>query len=74
MFVVAYLNNVLIYSKNKKDYKKHVQIVLNILKKNKVKLALSKAKWFKEEVKFLSLIVRVKGTRMLNDKLKAIRE
>ena len=24
MFVIIYLNNILVYSKNKKDYKKHV--------------------------------------------------
>ncbi len=43
MFVIAYLDNVLIYSKTKEEYKKHVETVLDILKENNVKLLLSKA-------------------------------
>jgi hypothetical protein len=33
MFIIAYLDNILIYSKNKKDYVKYVQIVLDYLDK-----------------------------------------
>jgi hypothetical protein len=32
-FIIAYLDDILIYSKNKKDYIKHVQIVLDYLNK-----------------------------------------
>jgi outer membrane protein TolC len=31
IFVIAYLNNILIYSQNKKEYKEHVQTVLTLL-------------------------------------------
>ena len=33
MFVVIYLDNILVYLKNKKDHKKHVRQILNTLKK-----------------------------------------
>ena len=33
VFVIIYLNNILVYFKNKKNYKKHVRQILNILKK-----------------------------------------
>jgi hypothetical protein len=46
MFVIAYLNNVLIYSKSFKKHKTHVWKVLEIFKQNNVKLALQKAEWY----------------------------
>jgi hypothetical protein len=44
IFVIAYLDNVLIYSKTFKEHRCHIWIVLEIFKKNNVKLALHKAK------------------------------
>jgi hypothetical protein len=72
VFVVAYLNNVLIYSKTHKDYQQHVRKVLEIFKRNSVKLAPYKAEWFKEEVEFLKVIVGVNKVCMLEDKIKAV--
>ena len=72
MFVIAYLNNVLIYLKSFKKYQRHVQIVLEIFKQNYVKLALYKAEWFVKEVEFLKVIVRVNKVCMLNNKVKAV--
>ena len=34
MFVIIYLDNILVYSKNKENHKKHVKQVLNTLKKS----------------------------------------
>ena len=44
IFVVAYLDNVLIYSKTFEEHWKHVWTILEIFKQNNVKLALHKAK------------------------------
>ena len=33
MFEIIYLNNILVYLKNKKNHKKHVRQILNTLKK-----------------------------------------
>ena len=33
MFVIVYLDDILVYSKNEKDHKKHVKQILNALKK-----------------------------------------
>ena len=43
MFVVIYLNNILVYSKNKKDYKKHVKQILNALKKADLRIISEKS-------------------------------
>ena len=43
VFIIIYLDNILIYSKNEKDYKKHIKQVLNILKKVNLKIVLKKS-------------------------------
>ena len=42
VFVIIYLNNILVYSKNKKNYKKHVKQILNTLKKVDLRIILEK--------------------------------
>ena len=43
VFVVIYLDNILVYLKNKKDYKKHVKQILNALKKANLRIVLEKS-------------------------------
>src|SRR5438552_12808244 len=74
MFVIAYLDNVLIYSKSFKEHQKHVQTILEIFKQNYVKLALHKAEWFAEEVEFLRVMVGANRVRMSDNKVKAVLE
>ena len=43
VFVIIYLNNILLYLKNKKNYKKHVKQILNTLKKVNLRIILEKS-------------------------------
>ena len=43
MFVVIYLDNILVYSKNEKDHKKHIKQILNTLKKADLRIILEKS-------------------------------
>ena len=74
MFVVAYLDNVLIYSKTFKEHQRHIWIVLEIFKQNNVKLAPHKAEWCKDKVEFLGVIVGANRVHMSKDKIKAVLE
>ena len=46
MFVVIYLDNILVYLKNKKDYKKHVRQILNTLKKANLRIISEKSQFY----------------------------
>ena len=46
MFVIVYLNNILIYSISEKNYKKHVKQVLNALKKVDLRIMLEKSQFY----------------------------
>ena len=43
MFVMIYLDNILVYLKNKKNYKKHIKQILNTLKKVNLRIILEKS-------------------------------
>ena len=72
IFVIAYLDNILIYLENPKDYVKHVQIVLEYFKKAKLRLRLEKCEFYKKEVNFLGFIVNTKGVKINKDKIEVI--
>ena len=46
MFVVIYLDNILVYLKNEKNYKKHVKQILNILKKANLRIKSEKSQFY----------------------------
>ena len=46
MFIIIYLDNILVYLKNKEDYKKHIKQVLNVLKKADLKIVLAKSQFY----------------------------
>jgi hypothetical protein len=64
VFVVVYLDDILIYLKLKEEHVKHVKLVLKKLKKNNLLLKLEKCNFYKQEVKFLRHLVKVNGVYM----------
>ena len=56
-FVVVFINDILIYSKTEKEHAKHLRLVLQILREQKLYAKLSKCELWVKEVKFLGLIV-----------------
>ncbi|OCK94167.1 uncharacterized protein K441DRAFT_562510, partial [Cenococcum geophilum 1.58] len=60
-FYTAYLDNIIIYSKNKLEYKEHVY---KRLRKVGLYINLNKYKFLVIEVKYLRLIITTKGVRI----------
>ena len=57
VFVIVYLNDILIYSKNEIEHTKHVRLVLEKLRTKRLLLKLEKCEFNKEQVEFLSYII-----------------
>jgi transposase InsO family protein len=73
-YAIAYLDDILIYSKNEEEHVKHVTEVLTRLKKFNLELKPEKCEFHKEEVEFLGHMVGVNGVRISETKIKTIKE
>ena len=74
MFVVIYLDNILIYSKNEKDYKKHVKQVLNTSKKANLRIISKKSQFHQMKIEFLEYIIINHEIKINSEKIKVIAE
>ena len=72
VFCTTYIDNILIYSKFKKKHIKHVNKVLEKLKKADIQADIDKSKFHKIEVVYLKLIVEINDIRMNFRKMQII--
>ena len=72
--VVAYLDDILIYSKDPAKHESHVKQVLERLANYKLRLKPEKCEWSKEEVKFLGFMIGKNSIRIDPAKLAAVKE
>jgi hypothetical protein len=72
VFCTAYIDDILIYSDNLEDHKKHVNFVLETLKGAGLQLDIDKCEFHQTEVKYLGLIVTTDGIKMDPQKVEAI--
>ena len=71
-FVVVFIDDILVYSKDAQEHEHHLMIVLQILRENQLFAKLSKCDFWLKEVSFLSHIVYVEGIRVDPVKIEAI--
>ncbi len=64
VFVVIYLNDILIYSQNEEKHTNHVRLVLKQLRKYKLFAKLNKCAFDLKEIDYLKFIVEINNIRM----------
>lgn len=72
IFVLAFLDDIMVFSKTLEEHEKHLRVVLQRLRDRRLFIKLSKCAFFRQEVEFLGHRVGRQGTRMMQDKLDAI--
>ncbi|XP_017617619.1 uncharacterized mitochondrial protein AtMg00860-like [Gossypium arboreum] len=71
-FVLAFIENILIYSKSELEHEKHLRLVLKILCEKKLYAKFSKCEFWLREVVFLGHVVYVKGIRVDPEKIQTM--
>ena len=71
-FLVVYLDDMLIYSDNLKEHRKHVRKVLERLREAGLFLKPSKCEFHVQEVEFLGFVIGINGVRMDPKKVESV--
>ena len=71
-FILVYLDDILVFSKNKEDHAKHLRLVLDKLREHKFYAKFSKCEFWLDEVLYLGHIISAKGIAVNPEKVSAI--
>jgi hypothetical protein len=71
-FIVVFIDDILIYSKNKDEHAKHPRIVLTRLREHQLYAKFSKCAFWLEEIQFLGRVLSAKGIAVDLSKVKDI--
>ncbi|GKA02812.1 putative reverse transcriptase domain-containing protein [Tanacetum coccineum] len=72
-FVIVFIDNILVYSKDKKEHKNHLKIVLELLKKERLYGKFSKCDFWLDSVQFLGHVIDQNGVHVDPAKIDAIK-
>ena len=56
---MVYLNNIIIYSNSKKEYKEHIEWVLNKLYKENMLVIIKKYEFYTKKTDFIGFIIKL---------------
>jgi len=59
-FVMAYLDNIIIYSNIEEEHKKHIKWVLKKLHKENIPVAIKKCEFYTKKTDFIRFIIKLK--------------
>ncbi|GKB19882.1 reverse transcriptase domain-containing protein [Tanacetum coccineum] len=72
-FVIAFIDDIVIYSKNKDEHEEHLKTILQLLKKEKMYANFSKCDFWLDSVQFLGHMIDSKGVHVDPAKIEAIK-
>ncbi|GJZ38808.1 putative reverse transcriptase domain-containing protein [Tanacetum coccineum] len=72
-FVIVFIDDILIYSKNKEEHGEHLKTILNLLRSEKLYAKFSKCDFWLDSVQFLSHVIENSGVHVDPTKIEAIK-
>ncbi|GJR60623.1 reverse transcriptase domain-containing protein [Tanacetum coccineum] len=72
-FVIVFIDDILIYSRNEKEHEEHLKTILELLKKEELYAKFSKCQFWINTVKFLGHVIDSSGIHVDPDKIEAVK-
>ena len=74
LFVIVFIDDILIYSRNEKEHASHLRIVLQTLKDHQKFAKFSKYEFWLQSIAFIGNIVSSEGIRVDSQKVEAVKQ
>ncbi|CAN4099418.1 unnamed protein product [Withania somnifera] len=71
LFVIVFIDDILVYSRNKSDHEQHLRLILRTLREHKLYAKFSKCEFWLESVAFLGHVVSKNGVSVDPAKIRA---
>jgi hypothetical protein len=72
-FVIVFLNEILVYSKSKKEHEHHLRMVLQVLREHQLYAKLSKCSFYQNRIHYLGYIISEEGIEVDPENIEAIK-
>nr|GEW35244.1 hypothetical protein [Tanacetum cinerariifolium] len=72
-FIIVFIDDILIYSKDEEEHEKHLKIILELLKKERLYAKFSKCDFWLDSIQFLGHVIFYSGVHVDPAKIKAIK-
>nr|GFC42551.1 putative reverse transcriptase domain-containing protein [Tanacetum cinerariifolium] len=73
-FVIVFIDDILIYLKDKKEYEEHLKAILELLKKEELYAKFSKCEFWIPKVQFLSHVIESQGIHVAPAKIESVKD
>ena len=73
LFVIVFIDDILIYSKSRKEHEEHLRIILEVLREKRLYAKFSKCEFWLDSVSFLGHVVSKDGVMVDPSKIEAVK-
>nr|GFA79777.1 putative reverse transcriptase domain-containing protein [Tanacetum cinerariifolium] len=73
-FMIVFIDDILIYSKSRKEHERHLKLIMRLLKKEELYAEFSKCKFWLSKVQFLGYVIDSEGIHVDPAKIESIKD